>query len=727
MSSESRQQKLLNLLILPILGLIIGLYYQILEFDFLINFDDDLIILNSPEFRELSWENIKFVFTNFREGLYHPITSLSWMLEIHFFGLDSHVMHHTNLILHLINTILIFVLGKKISGRIDVGLITALLFGLHPMHVENVAWVSSRKDLMVTLFFLSSMVSYSAFLNSKKRAQYALTFIFALLAMLSKASAVVLPLILILMDWLKDKSTWKSGLINKVPFFLLSIIFGVANIFAQADYGYIRELSSDLGIIDRISFVFYATFYYLQKFLIPLELIPKNLYPESSSEIPFYYYISILILPLLAYSCYLLRKKLGWLIFGLLFFLFAIAPTLKLIPTGNDIVSNRYAYLAFIGLYISIAWYISKLKMGSRIALVMVIAALWFRESYLYAKTFENSYSVWSAVIDGHSDREWGLAMAYNERGQVSYKEGKYQLAEKDINRALNLVPDMTRALMNRANLYDRSGKFQEALDDLNRVIEMEENNIDAIKIRSTVYGKMNETGKALEDVDRALKLDPDNPELYNNLGILYSMQDNFEEASVNFQKAIELAPYYLQAHMNLGKLYIDVGRNEEALRQLAIVYEKDPDLYYNAYLLGRTYFNMGEDKKAEQILRKFAVEEKQASQIANSLQRDSLIEESIPYYTIAMGDKDIRSKSLYQRAQAFKAVGKQQEALDDLLALIEVVPNPQFFFEIAELFKNLGNMEECCKFLHEADEREHPQAPALIDKYCAGEEGHTH
>jgi len=716
---ESRQQKLLNYLIIPILALIIVLYYQILEFDFLINFDDDLLVLNSPELRDFNWTNIKEVFSSFQEGLYHPLTSLSWMLEVHFFGLDSHAFHHTNLLIHLLNTLLVFFLGKKLGGKVEIGLLAALFFGIHPMHVENVSWIAARKDLLMSLFFLLSLNSYASYLNSKRSLQYTLTFIFALLAMLSKGSAVVLPVVLILMDWLKQERDWKQMILSKVPLIILSVTFFVINYFAQADFGIYSELSEEIGFFDRFTFVFYAAFYYLQKFLVPLDLSPKNLYPENSSQIGMIYYLSYLIIAALGYAAYKLRNREAWLAFGLAFYLLVIAPNLKFLPTGNDIVSNRYAYMAYIGLYLAMASYIVEFKRFTRMGVLLLITFYWFRESYVYASTFQDSTTVWTAVIEKHEDRKWGLAMAYNERGQVAYKEGKYQMALKDVNRSISIEPEMVRALLNRANLNDRNGNYEEALNDLDFVISLENSNVDAYKIRSTIYGKMNRNEEALNDIEKALQLDPNNPELYNNLGIIYSIKKEDQKALENFQKAVDIAPFYLQAHMNLGKLYLDLGENEKALKQLAIVYDKDPELYYNAYLLGKTYLLMGEKEKSATILRKFAVEEKQASQIANSLARDTLYEASLDYYNIALGDKEIRSRTLYQRAQSYKKLNRPQEALDDLLALIEVLPNPQFFYEIALLFKELGNMEESCTFLREAEKREYPDAPRMIAELC--------
>lgn len=720
MKSESFNHLLKQLLLIPILTLIVLVYYQIGDFDFLYNFDDDFLVLNSPELKEFSWLNIQHLFSSFKEGLYHPITSLSWMIELHYFGENPHAFHYTNLTFHLLNTILIFFLGKKLGGKIEIGLAAALLFGLHPLHVENISWISARKDLMVAFFFLLSLLSYTTYLLKEKKIYYALSFTFALLALFSKASAVVIPLILLLIDWLKGRQDWKGMLISKIPFFLLSIVFAYINYMAQAEYGYITNLSENYSALDRFFMLSFSAFYYLYSFLVPLDLAPKNLYPKTGEQaLPIIYYLSLLGLAIIAAIVVKWRQSLKWVIFALLFYLFTIGPNLKLIPTGNDIVSNRYAYLALIGLYIAAAYYLQKLNRMPQIAILLVIAALWGRESYLYADNYKDSYSLWSKVIDSNQENQWGLAMAYNERGQIAYKDGKLALAQSDINRALTIEPQMKRALLNRANIYDKTGQLENALKDLDKVLVLEDSSTDALKIRSSIYGKLGKSDKALDDLNRAVSLDPNSPELFNNLGIVYSIKNEYPKALENFKKAVELSPYYLQARMNLGKLYIDLGENENALEQLAIVYDEDPELYYNAYLLGKTYFKMNEAEKAERILRKFANEQRQASQIANQLFRDSLVAESIPYFTIAIGEEDIRSKSLYQRAQAYKAVGQTQNAIDDLLGVVESVPKGPFFIELGMLSLELENKVDACDFFEEAKKRDQAEANQLIAKYC--------
>lgn len=726
MNSESFLKNWKNYLILPLLALVAIVYYQIVDFEFLINFDDDSLILSHPELKQWNAEQLSALFTSFYEGLYHPFTTLTWMIDYQIYGLDAGGFHLSNLIYHLINTFLVFLFAREVSKRSEIALITALLFGLHPMHVENVAWVASRKDLIMMLFSLISLVLYQRFLNSRKRSFFLMSMLFAIMAMMSKVSAIVLPILFIALDYLKDRLEWKGSLLRQIPLLLLSGVLVLVNILAQRGYGIIRAANDELGILDKISFISYSVFHYLASFLVPLDLSPKNLYPEAG-EIGWFFYASILLLPALLFLIYRWKNKYRWLSFGLIFYLIAIAPNLKLIPTGNDIVSNRYAYLAFVGLYLSLAYYLWNSKNISRYLLPLVLAFFWGRESYLYAQNFEDSFSIWSKVIEDQEEGSWALAMAYNERGQVLYKKGRYQQAKADVNRALQIEPKMQRALLNRANLYDRNGKLEAALKDLNLVLDEEADAVAALKIRSTIYGKMGEKEKAMEDLKLAISIDPDNPELYNNKGIVFSIGNQLDSAKASFQKAIALNQNYLQARMNLGRLYLENKETEKAIPELGAVYFEDQDIYLNAYLLGRAYFELDEIEKGKKILSKFANDERRASQIALQLFQDSLIEESIYYFTIAMGESDLRSKSLYQRAQAYKKLGQKEDALDDLLAVIEVVPNPTFFFEIGELYRELDNRTEACHFYKEAMIREHPGGIKMLKVYCEGLEIREH
>ncbi|MAY84291.1 MAG: hypothetical protein CMP59_09175 [Flavobacteriales bacterium] len=719
MNPEPSTSKLLNWLILPILILVGLIYYQILDFGFLLNFDDDSLILNSPEYKDFSWDNVKLVFSSFKDGLYHPITSLSWMLDYSLWGQDAFGFHLSNLILHLINTLLVFLLVKSISKKIEIGLIAALFFGIHPMHVENVAWLASRKDLMLGVFFFLSLYAYQGFVKDRSKLKYILAWIFALLAMMSKVAAIVLPLLFILLDWLDDQGSWKKQLLNKIPFLIPAVILIYFNYQAQSEYGYIRQLSEETTIIDQIFFVAYSAFYYLWKLFIPLELAPKNLYPEADSALPWFYYASAVFMLALAYLAFRFRKSRPFILFGFLFYLICIAPNLKIIPTGNDIVSNRYAYLAFFGIYLTIGHYLPKVGKISKYALLVIITIFWSRMTYVYADTYSDSRSVWTAVIDAHSDRGFGLAMAHNERGQVAYKNAQFKLAADDFDRALEVYPDLKRGLYNRAMLKEKSGEYEQALTDLNRLLSIEDSSVIALNLRSTVLGKMGRLEDALEDLKKAEEYQSENPELYNNMGIVQSMKGDYEDAEKSFEKAIELAPKFLQARMNLGKLYLDQKQPDSAIVHLAVVYNEDKDVFYNAYLLAKTYYEMEEADKAEIILKPFAEQQNQSAQIANQLYRDSLYRESLDYYAIAIGDKEIRNKSLYQRAQAFKALGETQNAIDDLLAVIESVPNGAFFYELALLYLEQENKEEACRFLDEAVKRKIKEAVEKKAEVC--------
>ena len=707
-------------LILPVLLLVTAIYFQILDFQFLLNFDDDMLILDSEEYQSWKWENLKVIFGSYKEGLYHPITSLSWMADYAIWGQDPFGFHLSNLILHLLNCLLVFFFVRSLVDKVEVALMAALFFGIHPMHVENVAWLSSRKDLMLAFFFLLSLWCYQLFTKEKKKNFYLLSWCFATLAMMSKVSAIVLPFLFALMDWFQDPEKWKTKLLNKLPFLLPAGILIYVNFKAQQEYGYIREVAEGFSGLDQFFFVSYSAFYYLFKLLVPLDLAPKNLYPEAGSDLPMVYYLSILFLLGVIIAAIKWRKSRPLILFGLAFYFLTIGPNLKIIPTGNDVVSNRYAYLAYLGLYLLIAWWLSnKLAKLGRYAILLLIILFWSSTTYQYANTYQDSRSVWTAVIDAHQDHDFGLAMALNERGQVAFKQAKFELAAADYDRALSNYPNLRRGLYNRAQLKSQNKAYQEALVDLDRLIGLEDSNVLALTLRSTVLGKLGRTEKALKDLQKAATLQKGDPKLYNNMGIIQSMQGDRKAARSSFKKALTLAPEMQPARINLGRSFLEDQQYDSAISELSRVYKSDESIFLNAYLLAQTYFKNHQPEKAKKVLNPFAERQQQAAQIASKLYLDSLFRESLAYFTIAMGDSKIRDRSLYQRAQAYKSLQEYRNAIDDLLAVIESVPNGAFFYELGMLYLKIDNRSEACRFLEEAAKRKVKQAIQKQAEVC--------
>ena len=197
------------------------------------NWDDEVYVLNNENIREFSWSQIKYWFTEYHHGNYHPLTMISYMVEYSIAELDPIIYHLTNYLLHLLNTGLVFFFIFKLIARKDVALITAILFGVHPMHVESVAWISERKDLLYTAFYLGSILVYLSYKQSPDWKKYNIILLLFLGSLLSKSAAVVLPVVLLLIDYFQERKLTKRLLLEKIPLFVLSIVFGILAIKSQ--------------------------------------------------------------------------------------------------------------------------------------------------------------------------------------------------------------------------------------------------------------------------------------------------------------------------------------------------------------------------------------------------------------------------------------------------------------------------------------------------------------
>lgn len=701
------------------MALVFLLYLPVLKFKFLINFDDDTLILNSPEVLNLNWENLVYIFSHTKDGLYHPLTSLSWAIEHALFGLDPYYFHLDNLLIHLLCVYLFYGFCKRLTNDGKLAVLAAGIFAIHPMHVENIAWISARKDLVVCLFFLLSLRSYLSYSLERKTKDQIAYLLFFILALLSKASAMVLPGLFILIDWYLGKDKWVPMIKRQIIPFILSLSALALTLYAQKSAGFIAQSEEQFSLLDRFFILSYSLSYYLVQTIVPFFLAPKNFYPDIYQEfLPWWYYLAPLFLGGLAYLLWRNRKD-KLLLFSIAFLVISIAPLLKIIPTGNDVVSNRYAYMAYFGIYIFLAYKVIHLKSNW----VKILAFLWIGalvfQSYRYQNSYSDSLSVWSRVIENAKKNSWEQAMAYNERGQVYLKAGNQNLAIQDINKALKIEPELFRALLNRANLYELNQQLELALKDLNQALEKYPNAIEAMRIRSAVYGKMNRPELAIADLNSALELNPNRADLLNNRGIAYSMTKQYDLAEADFNLALENNPYYIDAKINRANLYLSQEKIKKAKNAFLQILDEQPENFRVSLLLSSALLNEGKLDSSQQVLESFAVKELYAGEIAQHYAQNGYYKLSLDYYSIALGEESIRERTLYQRALSYKELGEYQNAIDDLMAILEKMPNPQFFYEIAELYWILERPEKACEFWNEAAKRKHQQAAQRIDEHC--------
>ena len=502
-----------------------------------VNLDDDKYIQNNPMLSSL---NLKEIFSRFFDGNYHPFTMLVYAIEFHLWGLNATGYHTINLLLHLLNVMLVFYVVFRISDQKEIAFLASLLFGIHPMHVESVAWASELKDLLYAFFFLASYAFYLRFLIEQKTKFYYYCLLLFLFSLFSKAMAVSLPVVLLLTDYFKGRKMNAKIFIEKIPFFVMSLFFGVLAIVAQKSTGAIQHLDF-FSFPQRIVFACYGFIMYLLKLFIPLQLSAYYPYPvKSGAGIPGGYYVfPVLLLGLMAFVFYSLRSS-KKIFFSVGFFTVTVFIVLQLLPVGNVIMADRYCYIPSIGIFYLAGEGFYRLwtkktsafnpKLAVRV-LVGILGIFFLISTYTRSKVWENSLSLWNDVIGNYQT----IPIAYNNRGMALEAGNKMDEALADYTKTIELQPDFALPYNNRGNILMNRQKNELALLDYNKAIE----------------------------------LDPGLSQPYNGRGVLLMREKKFDLAVTDYRKAIQLKPNYPEVYYNLALCEFNSGKKEDACRDM--------------------------------------------------------------------------------------------------------------------------------------------------------------
>jgi tetratricopeptide (TPR) repeat protein len=536
-----------------------------LENDF-VNWDDDSYVTENPLIMELSWNSIKEIFSQYLMGHYHPLTLLSYALEFHFFKLNPLAYHVTNLILHLMNALLVFLMILMLKGGILTSLVVSLLFGIHPLHVESVIWISQRKDVLYTFFFLGSLVAYLHYSKTKTVKAYLLSFLLFVLSLLSKSMAVSLPVIMVLCDFLLQQKFDRKCLIEKMPFFITAFIFGMIALSAlglsQPD-----DPKPPFSLINTMLVMSEALVFYVSKLILPANL--SSFYPYIKGEAPWASVSLLIILGFLMVGVFfIITGKYRKIIFGLLFFLTVLLPILPL-----RVVADRYTYVSSIGVFFlfgeGFSWLFSRIQRDSRwirtlpvVALIGVLGIFSFL-TWERGQVWKESVTLWDDVLKKypHSPK------AYLNRGQGYSDRGEYDKALSDYTKAIEINPRYVEAYYNRANVHGKREEFNQALSDYTKAIEINPKYAEAYYNRGNVYMKREEFDQAISDYTKAIEINPQYVEAYMNRGTVYLFKEEHERSLSDLKKAIEIYPRYAAAYLNLAMAYEKIGRPWEAIQ----------------------------------------------------------------------------------------------------------------------------------------------------------------
>ena len=526
--------------------------------------DDPEYVTQSPHIFEI---NLKKIFSEFYFSNYHPLTLLSYSIEHRFFGFNPFYYHLDNLFLHLINISLvfyfIFLLTRK--KQFYAAVISSILFAIHPMHVESVAWVSERKDLLYTLFFLLSLISYLYFLQKNYSHMYlGAALLFFLLSCFSKGQAVVLSPILFLLDYFYDRKFTLKTVIEKIPFFALSVLFGILAIKAQGSQSAINE--NYYSGFSSLFFGSYSILVYLSKSFLPIQLsgaYPYPLNPDRSMPSYFYFMPLILMAFLFVFYWFFKKKKEFW--FGILFFLIAISVVVKFIPVGDTIVAERYSYLAYIGLFFVVGNFCGpffynekykKLALGFLFCIAIIFGMMTFQRT----KIWKDSFSFWGDVASKHPVY-W---RAHNCLGEEYEKLGQMDKALECFTNATikdKWAPPVP--YLHLGALYiDHFKDYEKAIAIYKKVLlfpnKKDQSQIDGRQNLSLAYYRKGDYQNSISIINEAIAMAPQNPKGYFLRGLAFNASNNSQGAINDYSKAISINPNYIEALINRGVIYTD-------------------------------------------------------------------------------------------------------------------------------------------------------------------------
>lgn len=637
-----------NKIIIPVfLILIITLvsFYPSLKNNF-VNLDDNLYVTENKAIRSVSLVNLKNISTSFFITHYQPLTIFSYLLEYHFFKLNPFHYHLTNLLLHLLNCLLVFWLIYLISGKIWVSCLTALLFGIHPMQVESVAWISERKNVLYAFFFLSAMISYLYYLGKERNLKY---YFFCLglflLALLSKSMSMTLPLVLLVLDYFASRKINRTVFVEKIPFFVLSLIFGWVALWG----GHLSKVfyyKCSYGLFAKLMGSSSDIIFYLHKLFLPTRLSLLYAYVEIESN-PFCLYsfmgLVILLLAVIFSSRY--TKK---IILGSSLFLVMVFPAVRFLPMEETLVADRYIYLASIGLFYLFAqgcsWlYKKEIKYYSFIRMVLVaalISLVIFLSFFTWKRThvWKDSLSLWNNVLENYPDN----TSAYNNRGVFFLENGQYDKAYADFARAIkikNRYPDNPTYKYNRTHKYyylnlgkslRALGRNKEAIKIYEQLIkEAEEyfnswdfNNLpgnenmamglnrkaieaQAYSNLASIEDALGEKKKAIALYLKAIEIFSLDANAYFDLGALYAAQKDQEKAIAMFSEAIAIDPTYNQAYINLAEIYKTFGEKDKLKLLYKKVIANNLGFFDAYYFMGNLFADAQKYKEAIKLYRR--------------------------------------------------------------------------------------------------------------------------
>ena len=571
-------------------------FWQVRNFDF-VNYDDNVYVYeNQHVLNGLTYDGIIWAFTTSYASFWHPMTWLSLMLDCQLFGPDSGWFHLVNVLLHLANTLLLFAVLKKMTGALWPSAFVAAAFATHPMHVESVAWIAERKDVLSTLFLLLTLAAYVSYVRRRSLVRYLLTVLLFASGLLAKPMLVTLPFLLLLLDdWPLDRFAAPRAvktaaipdrrrilyriIIEKIPFFVLSAVSSVITFIVQKDSGAVPDINA-LSLQSRVANAFLSYAKYIGKMFWPQDL--AVFYPLDARTIQSWQMVLCALL-MIVVSVLAIRfgRKQKYLFVGWFWYLGTLLPVSGLIQVGSHAMADRYTYIPYIGLFIIIAWGLPELlskwpqrKIALGISMVIVLTTLGIC-AHRQVRYWNNSTALFSHAIKVTRNNY----IAHCNLGTVYGKLGRYQDEIEAYKQAIRIKPDYAEAHYNLGIAYGELGRHQDAVEAYKQAIRIKPDYAEAQSNLGVAYSKLGRHQDAVEAYKQAIRIKPDYADAHYMLGVTYGGLGRYQDAIEAFKQAVRIKPDDADAHSNLGNAYLLSGDKGSALEEYKILKTLDAEL----------------------------------------------------------------------------------------------------------------------------------------------------
>jgi len=729
-----------------------------------INYDDPVYVYENPVVKSgLTVHGIGWAFTHSHGANWHPLTSISHMLDCQFYGLKAGGHHFSNVFLHAIAALLLFLLLAQMTGMLWRSAFVAAVFAIHPLHVESVAWVAERKDVLSGVFFMLTLMSYVHYARRPSFVRYALVSVLFACGLMAKPMLVTIPFVLLLLDYWplgrfsqpanaktqavvsrKDWPRIRQLLLEKIPFLVLSLASCIATLLAQE-----KALGSveHFPLALRAGNALVSGMTYIRQMIWPAELTPFYPYP-GGRILPWEIIFASAALVVVTAIVFVFRKTRPYLITGWFWYLGMLMPVIGLIQVGLQGHADRYTYLPQIGLYLLITWTISDLSVSWRhqrpilgVAAVLVIAGLswqtWRQTSY-----WHDSESLWGHALAVNADSD----IANNNFGNAVLQKGRIDEAILHYQRVLEIRPghkatNRREAYYNLGNALLRKNEIDEAIANYHRALEgpseyepETHNNLGNALLRK---GRIDE---AIPHFEKFVQLRPEQAEAYYDLGNALLQKGLVADAVAHYEKALKLNPIWAEAENNLGNALLRQGQIDQAIlhfqKYLELCSDRaEKNRAEGHYNLGTALLRKGQFGEAITHFREAVKLQPDYAEAQNNLAgvllQEGQVDEAILHYQKVLelrsnqGETQ-RAEAHYKLANALLQKGLLVEAIAHYEQALEISPRSvpiqsQFAWVLATCSEvSLRNGSRAIELARQADQLSGGQDPAILRTLAA-------